>query len=114
MTSLDSFRAALCDAGLDYAGPLVADGKIHRFKAAGDKARNSWFILFPGTPTAGAFGCWKRGITEKWCERTERSLSDSERHRLREQWQRGTVLTPRCYNFAYSRVSWSTAVVSVS
>lgn len=91
MTSLDSFRAALCDAGLDYAGPLVADGKIHRFKAAGDKARNSWFILFPGTPTAGAFGCWKRGITEKWCERTERSLSDSERHRLREQWQRAEV-----------------------
>ena len=26
----------------------------------------------------------------------------------------GTVLTPRCYNFASSRVSWSTAVVSVS
>ncbi len=84
--STDSFHAALRDAGLDYAGPLVADGKLHRFKAAGDKARNSWFILFPGTPTAGTFGCWKRGFTEKWCERNGQ-LSHAERADVRRRWQ---------------------------
>src|ERR1041384_1275505 len=30
----NSFRAAMRQAGLDHAGPLVADGKLHRFKAA--------------------------------------------------------------------------------
>ena len=86
MNSLDSFCAALRAAGLDYDGPLVADGKLHRFKAAGDKARNSWFILFPGTPTAGAFGCWKRGFTEKWCER-KGQLSLAERADVQRRWQ---------------------------
>ncbi|MEN9574770.1 MAG: hypothetical protein RL514_2625 [Verrucomicrobiota bacterium] len=84
--STDSFRAAMRDAGLDYAGALVADGKLHRFKAAGDKARNSWFILFPGTPTAGAFGCWKRGVAEKWCER-KGQLSPAEQADVRRRWQ---------------------------
>ena len=86
MNTLDSFCAALRAAGLDYDGPLVADGKLHRFKAAGDKARNSWFILFPGTPTAGAFGCWKRGFTEKWCER-KGQLSPAERADVQRRWQ---------------------------
>lgn len=86
MSALDSFHAALRDAGLDYAGPLVADGKFHRFKAAGDKARNSWFVIFPGTPAAGAFGCWKRGFTEKWCERRGR-LTPAERAEVSRRWQ---------------------------
>lgn len=53
-------------AGLNHAGPIHADGKLHRFKAEGDKARNSWFVLHAGPPAAGAFGCWKRGLKENW------------------------------------------------
>ncbi len=86
MSVSESFQAAMRDAGLDCAGPLVADGRLHRFKATGDKARNSWFILFPGTPIAGAFGCWKRGFTEKWCERKSR-LSPAEQADVSRRWR---------------------------
>lgn len=86
MSVPESFQAAMRDAGLDCAGPLVADGRLHRFKAIGDRTRNSWFILFPGTPTAGAFGCWKRGFKETWCER-KGQLSPAERADVRRRWQ---------------------------
>src|SRR5204862_2253947 len=33
----------------------------------------------------GAFGCWKRGVKEKWCERNG-SLSQLELQRARQQW----------------------------
>jgi hypothetical protein len=62
-----SFRAALAKAGLAFDGEIIADGKFHHFKAAGDKRPSSWFVLFPANsvvPAAGAFGCWKRGSKE--------------------------------------------------
>ena len=43
-------RAAMLAAGLDCAGPMVADGKLHRFKAGGDTERNSWFVLYSDPP----------------------------------------------------------------
>jgi putative DNA primase/helicase len=64
MTALEDLRAKMRAAGLTYDGEIVADGKLHRFKAAGDREKNSWFIVFPGEPLAGAFGCWKRGFKE--------------------------------------------------
>ena len=67
MSVVENFRAGMLAAGLDYAGPIHADGKLHRVKVVGDKTRNSWFVLHSGTPAAGAFGCWKRGIKETWC-----------------------------------------------
>lgn len=82
----DNFRAALRDAGLAYDGPLAMDGRLHRFKAAGDEERNSWFVLFPGPPVAGAFGCWKRGIKEKWHD-GKGKLSPAEWTKLRNRWQ---------------------------
>ncbi len=68
-SKLDSFRTLLLRKGLDYDGPIIANGKLHRFKACGDREKNSWFVLYAGPPVAGAFGCWKRGIKETWCER---------------------------------------------
>ncbi len=62
----ESFRAALLAAGLDYSGPIIADGRLHRFKAAGDRDRNSWYVLHLDGIPAGEFGCWKRGFSETW------------------------------------------------
>ena len=67
--SVDNFRAAMRRAGLDYAGPIHADGNLQHFKVEGDHGLNSWYVLYSGPPAAGAFGCWKRDIKEKWCER---------------------------------------------
>src|SRR5207244_5947427 len=80
------FRAAMSAAGIDYTGQIYADGKLHRFKAGDDHARNSWYVLNAGPPAAGAFGCWKRGLKESWCERN-RSLSQAESQRARQQRQ---------------------------
>ena len=82
----ENFRAAFVKAGLVFDGEIIADGELHRFKAAGDREKNSWFVLHAGTPAAGAFGCWKRGIKETWCERNS-ELSDSEWKEVRARWQ---------------------------
>jgi putative DNA primase/helicase len=85
--TFQNFRAALAKAGLDYAGEIIADGNLHRFKAAGDRERNSWYVLHSGAPVAGAFGCWKRGFKETWCEKGRDSLTDAEWRTIRENWK---------------------------
>ena len=80
----EDFRAATAAAGIVYHGPIVADGKLHRFKAEEDHARNSWYVLHLGPPVAGAFGCWKRGIKETWSERRT-DFSQAELQRIRQQ-----------------------------
>lgn len=82
----ENFRAALVKAGLVFDGEIIADGKLHRFKAAGDREKNSWFVLHAGTPAAGAFGCWKRGVKETWCER-DGQLSETKWKEVRARWQ---------------------------
>ncbi len=73
------------------ASDLVADGKIHRFKTAGDKKKNGWFVLFDFVGDsgdrliAGAFGDWKLGVSEHVKVNCER-MSDAECERfVREQ-----------------------------
>ncbi len=86
MSTLDSLRAAMRRAGLDYDEPIEADGKLHRFRAVDDKATNSWYVLFAGPPMAGAFGCWKRGINEDWHDRNGQ-LSKAELQRVSQCFQ---------------------------
>jgi putative DNA primase/helicase len=88
MNALESFRSSMHAAGLNHAGHISADGRMCRFKAGDDSACNSWFVLFSGPPLAGAFGCWKRGIKERWCEREVRVMSRAEKQRLNGQWRR--------------------------
>lgn len=86
MSSADEkFREAMHTVGLDYAGPMVADGKLHRFKTDGDNARNSWYVLYAGPLAAGVFGCWKRGIKETWKDRDEKQLTPAEREEVRRR-----------------------------
>src|SRR5215469_3836922 len=82
----DDFRAAMAAAGIQCTGEINCDGRLHRFKAGDDRTRNSWYVLHAEPPFAGAFGCWKRGIKETWCERNG-SLSQAERQHVRECWQ---------------------------
>jgi putative DNA primase/helicase len=90
----DSFRAALRAAGLDYAGPLHADGQLHRFKVPGDKERNSWFVLFAGPPAAGVFGCWKRSLKENW-HNGKGDLSRAQWETVRRQWREAEAARER-------------------
>jgi putative DNA primase/helicase len=86
MSCEESFRAAMSAEGIDYTNQIYPDGKLHRFKAGGDNARNSWYVFHPGPPAAAAFGCWKRAFKQTWCERNG-SLSQGEWIEVRRRWQ---------------------------
>ncbi|MCX7827386.1 MAG: hypothetical protein N2689_17790, partial [Verrucomicrobiae bacterium] len=66
MNLIEAFRDAMRRAGLDHGGVVIADGKLHRFRAGDDHRANSWYVLHADEPAAGAFGCWKRDIKGKW------------------------------------------------
>jgi len=87
----EHFRAALRASGLDYAGEIIADGKLHRFKAGDDHNRNSWYVLHSGVPAAGAFGCWKQGVKGTWCEKRSQDYTDAEWRTIRENWKRADL-----------------------
>ncbi len=82
-------KHAMRAAGLEPPADLIADGQIHRFHVEGDKQRaeNGWYVLFPGEPAAGAFGCWKRGISEKWCAASAQTLSPEEQASIRAKFE---------------------------
>jgi hypothetical protein len=87
ISTLEDFRTAMRLSGIDYAGPITADGKLHRVKARGDRDKNSWYVLHSGVPMAGAFGCWKRGINEPWCGAKNGSLSNVQWEEVRAKWK---------------------------
>lgn len=67
-------------AGIPISGPVTADGKIHRYKTDGDHEANCWYVLHEnGELQAGAYGCWKRGINQKYCNKYDEELTPEER-----------------------------------
>lgn len=84
---LDQFRAAMHGAGLSPPDEITADGKLHRWRVEGDKAgsKNGWYVLHADGLPAGEFGSWKAGLTESWCAKPGRELSDAERTAHRER-----------------------------
>lgn len=81
------FQSEMTAAGLDYQGPIIADGALHRFKVNGDHGPNSFYTLHRDHPAAGSFGCWKRGIKETWCAVGTEELSESERAERDRKWK---------------------------
>ena len=70
--AIDDFAAAIAAAGLG-APDIIADGRIHRFRTADDKAgsRSGWYLLHLDRFAAGAYGSWKLGFTQTWSSKTE-------------------------------------------
>lgn len=85
--TISTFCAALKDKGLIPPASVQVDGKMHRFKSGEDKDQSGWYILFPGPPAGGEFGCWRRGITEKWSETNGATLTAEESRAQRIQWK---------------------------
>lgn len=67
--------------GIETEAAIQADGQRHRFRVTGDKAgsENGWYVLHMDGVPAGAFGCWKRGISETWCAKSASAMTDAER-----------------------------------
>lgn len=90
MNHIQEFRDAMTSWGLTPPEKIEDDGKRHRFAGdggAGDKT--SWFILYGDDRPAGAFGCWKLGISEKWKSSEKKEYTQAERdawkQRMRER-----------------------------
>lgn len=80
------FADAIRAAGLTPPPEIIADGKLHRFSASGKpRDLSGWFVLHPDEIPAGAFGCWRAGISETWCAKGDNEMSTAEReaHRAR-------------------------------
>ncbi|MCB9973117.1 MAG: toprim domain-containing protein [Rhodospirillales bacterium] len=80
-------------AGLATKDKIIADGKLHRFQVVGDKTgkKNGWYVLYDNGLSAGAFGCWKRQISESWCSKSERQMTAAERAEFKRRMIEGRV-----------------------
>ena len=70
---------AMFAAGIEPPEDIKIDGKLHRFSTNGRKRDDSgWYIIFPDTPVAGRFGCWRDQIDCVFKADIGRELTASE------------------------------------
>ena len=79
--TVEAFKQAMLDAGLQPPAEIIADGTLHRFHVESDKSRseNGWYLLHADDPPAGVFGCWKRGISETWSCKAYQSMTTAKK-----------------------------------
>lgn len=87
MNYAEELRAAMKAHGIDYRGPILQDGDLHRVTCEGDSDPNSWYLLYPANPiAAGSFGCWKRDVSENWRQNGKTEVSPDQLKNLRAKW----------------------------
>ena len=80
------FRQAMAAAGIELAAGqhVTPDGKLHRARAADDKAGalSIWYTLHLDSPASGVAGNWKTGASVRWCSKRQSALTPAERQEL--------------------------------
>ncbi len=80
---MTTIHDAMAVAGLQPHKPfdLPPDGKVHRYRVAGDKAgsRNGWAVLNDGPQPFGAFGSWRTSESHTWRAASSKALTPAER-----------------------------------
>jgi putative DNA primase/helicase len=78
--TIEAFRQAAYADGVELPADIIADGKLRRFFVPQDKShtKNGWYILHSDQMPAGAYGCWKRGISENWCSQKGLGTQDGK------------------------------------
>lgn len=83
---LDRFRDAIKAAGLTPPDAIEPDGELHRFASNGKRGDLAgWYVLHADGIPAGAFGCWRSGLSENWQAEVGRTLTDEERAEYRRR-----------------------------
>lgn len=83
---IELFRLAIAAAGLIPPDTIHADGAIHRFSTSGKRGDDSgWYVLHLDGIPAGCFGCWRGGLTQSWCAKTETDMTQAEREANRQR-----------------------------
>lgn len=82
----EQFRAAILAAGLTPPDEIHADGKLHRFPSSERRGDDSgWYVVHTDGVPAGAFGCWREGLTQHWCSKTPEAMTPVEREAHRQK-----------------------------
>lgn len=93
-TVVDQFRSAMRAHGLIVDDAIIADGRIHRYHAEGDRpgSRNAWALLHLDGRASGAFGSWRAGVSATWsADRAAKPLTPAERLVHREEMNRKRI-----------------------
>ena len=78
--TIDLFRQAIADAGIEPPDSIEADGLLHRFSTNGRSSdKSGWYMLHLDGVAAGGFGCWRAGLQSTWCAKASDTMTDTER-----------------------------------
>ncbi|MCC6195164.1 MAG: DUF927 domain-containing protein [Burkholderiales bacterium] len=80
MNTIESqFRDAIAAFGITPPDEVIADGTLRRFATNGKRSDDSgWYTLHADGIPAGAFGCWRSGLSQTWQMDIGRQLSAIE------------------------------------
>ena len=82
----EAFKAAILAAGLTPPDEIHADSKLYRFASDGRRGDDSgWYVLHTDGVPAGAFGCWREGLTQQWCSKAPDTMTYPEREAYRQK-----------------------------
>ncbi|MEO5348350.1 MAG: toprim domain-containing protein [Magnetococcus sp. YQC-3] len=78
--TVEQFRQAMADEGLETPDEIIPDGRLHRCRIEGDRAgkRDCWYVLHLDQPASGAFGHWRTGTRQTWCAKGRDRLTPGD------------------------------------
>lgn len=76
MTTFEALR----QAGIPLDGLVREDAELHRYGVKPDRETPCWYVFhqLPNQTVAGAFGCWKKQIKQRFCSRDRTQMSATE------------------------------------
>lgn len=83
------FQSAIAAAGLPVPEVIHGDGALHRYSTNGKRSDQSgWYVLHDDSDVpAGAFGCWRAGVSQIWCGRDVGTLTPAQRSAHQQRMQ---------------------------
>lgn len=86
INAIEQFRDAIRASGLTPPDTIVGDGKLRRFAGNGNPRDDSaWYVFHDDAVPAGAFGCWRSDLTQKWRVDVGRTLTPVEQAAQRQR-----------------------------
>ncbi|GAB1387357.1 hypothetical protein MASR1M59_25050 [Melaminivora sp.] len=89
MNAVDQFQSAIAAAGLAAPEAIHGDGALHRYSSNGKRGDQSgWYVLHDdGGIAAGAFGCWRAGVSHTWCSKDVNTFTPAQRSTHQQRMQ---------------------------
>ena len=89
MIASEQFQQAIAGAGLPVPEVIHGDGTLYRFSTNGKRMDQSgWYVLHDdGDLPAGAFGCWRSGLSQTWCSKDTQAMTQAERSAHQQRMQ---------------------------